>query len=166
MASVKIEYASSAAYTIGLGSLASDTTLLAGRESTAVSNTANKYMDYLVAGKIRAGTSPTAGNTIEVWAYGSLDDTPTYPDVLDGTDSAETLTSANVKANMIKLVASITVDSTTDRDYFFGPVSLAALFGAVPKNHGLFVTNGSGAALNATAGNHVLSHTGIYQTVA
>lgn len=166
MADVKLAYASSAAYTITLASLASDSNRLAGRESTAVSNTSNLYIDYLIAGFTTTGTSPTAGDTIEVWAYASLNDTPTYPDVFDGTDSAETVTSSNVKYSALKLVAAIVVDSTSDRTYAFGPISLASLFGGVvPKHHGVFVTHNTDVNLNSTGGNHAIHHTGVYQTV-
>ena len=43
MADQKIAYGSSAALTITLASLASDTNLLAGRESTAIDNTCLLY---------------------------------------------------------------------------------------------------------------------------
>lgn len=169
-ADVKTAYASSAAYTIGLASLATSATLVAGREGTAVSNTTNLYLDYLIGGKVTVGTTPTAATVIEIWAYGSVDDTPTYPDVLDGTDSAETFDSPAIKANSMGLLDSLEVDETeTDNAYWLRPTSLAkALTGGdfVPKNHGLFVTHNTVAALNSTAGNHVLSHTGVYLTVA
>ncbi len=105
------------------------------------------------------GTTPAVGTSIEVWAYASyrtVSGTPTYPDVLDGTDSAETITSANVKGSMLRQVATITVDNTSNRPYYFAPVSIAALFGAMPKFWGLFVVHNTGAALNSTAGNHVI----------
>lgn len=166
MADVKTEYASSADLTITLASLATSATLVAGRESTAVSNTTNKYVDYLLGGRITTGTSPTAG-TIQVWAYGSFDDTPTYPDVLDGTDSAETMTSADIKRSSLKLIAVIVTDATSDRSYYFGPVSIANAFGgSIPKNWGVWVTHNTAVNLNATAGNHQITQTGVYATVA
>ena len=166
-ADVKDAYGTSAAYTISLASLASSATLVAGQESTAVSNTPNLFMEYLGGGKITMGTvAPTADKTIEIWLYGSVNDTPTYPDVFDGTDSAETVTSANVKKSALRLLDRIFVDATASREYWFGPVGIAQAFGGrVPKNHGLFVTQDSGQALHATAGNHVLSYTGVYNTV-
>jgi hypothetical protein len=172
MADIKTAYASSADYTITLASLSSDTNLLAGRESTSVSNTTNLYLDYIIGGTIRVGTSPTADTTIEVWAYGSLNDTPDYPDVIDGTDSNETFNSRNHIIDSMAWLATLVVDSTTsDRDYFFGPVSLAAAFNRkhggglwVPKNHGIFVVHDTVAALNSTGGNHQISHTGVYMT--
>lgn len=167
MADYKVKYpsTSSVALTLGLGSLASDTNLVAGRESTAVDNTTNTDLDHLLSGKIRTGTSPTANRTIEVWVYAPISmasGTPTYPDVLDGTDSAETITSANVKYSAMRLAHSILVDSTSDRDYFIPPTSVAGLFGGtLPPFWGVFVTHDTGVALNATGGNHVLHYTRI-----
>ena len=58
-ANVLLAYVASAAYTLTLGALATSSTRTAGRESTAVSNAGNKYLDYLIAGKITTGTTPT-----------------------------------------------------------------------------------------------------------
>ena len=167
MADVKLAYGSSAAFTIGIESTASSSTFVAGRESTAVSNTTNLYLDYLISGEITVGTSPTADTEIKVYAYGSQNDTPDYPDVLDGTDSDETFTSAAIKDASLHLLAVLRVDSaTSDRTYYFAPVSLAAVFGGVvPKNFGVFVTHNTGVNLNATAGNHKINYTGVYETV-
>ena len=148
------------AFTLSLASLASDSTLLAGRASTAVVNTSTLFLDVMVAGKIRAGTSPTGG-VIELWAYAGLDGTPTYPDSITGTDAAKTMTSANVKSSALRLLWATSVDTTTDRDYFVPPVSIQQVFGQVPAQFGLFVTHSTGVALNATGGNHVLSYRGV-----
>lgn len=163
MADIKTKYpsTSSVALTLGLASLASDTNLLAGRESTAVDNTTNLDLDHIVSGVITTGTSPTVSKIIEVWAYASYKTaagTPTYPDVLDGTDSAETITSANIKNSALRLVATITVDATSDRAYPFAPVSIASLFGSMPKFWGLFVVHNTAVNLNATAGNHGIEY--------
>jgi hypothetical protein len=158
----RIAYGSSSAVTITLASLAAGSTLLAGRGSDAIDNSTNLYLDYLAGGKITTGTTPTAG-TIEVWAYGLIDDTPTYPDVFDGVGSAETVTSADIKRAALKLLASIPTDTTSNRTYWFGPVSIAAAFGgSVPKKFGFFVTHSTVAALNATAGNHAIFVTPVY----
>jgi len=169
MANIKEAYAASAPLTLALESLAASSTIVAGRESTAVSNTTNLYLDYLVAGKITTGTTPTAG-VVEVWAYASLEDTPTYPDVLDGTDSAETFTSRDILTQSLALMCIINTDSTSNRTYWFRVYSIASIFsrGAgslfVPKNWGVFVTHNTVAALNATAANHAIWHTGVYLT--
>lgn len=157
------EWGSSAAYTITLTGLGTSNTKVAGRESTAISHTTADPLDYLVGGKITTGTTPTVNKTIDVWVYASIDDTPTYPDVFDGTDSAETVTSENVRNSALKLLTSIVVDATSDRTYWFGPTGIAQLFGGgLPKNHGLFVTHDTAVNLNATASNHAISYTPIY----
>jgi hypothetical protein len=152
---------SSTALTLGCASLASDSNLLAGRESTAISNISNNDLDHLVSGQITTGTSPTVNTTIEVWAYASqktASDVPTYPDVFDGTDSNEAVTNAGVKNAVLRLVASITVTATSNVAYPFAPVSIASLFGAMPKFWGLFVVHNTGVALNATGGNHEFNY--------
>lgn len=166
MSDTKTKYpsTSSVSITISLGSLASGSSgvYTSGRESDAVDNTANNDVDHLLAGKIRTGTSPTASRSINVYVYANISSssgTPTYPDVLDGTDSAETFTSANVMNSAVRLAASMLTDSTSDRDYFFGPVSVASLFGGVlPKFWGVYVAHDTGVNLNSTGGNHVLSY--------
>lgn len=166
-ADIKFAYASSAAFTITLASLATSATFVAGREGTAVSNTTNKYLDYLIGGKITTGTTPTAAKEIRIYAYASVDDTPIYPDVLDGTDSAETITSADILDAMLPLIGSTATSSSSDIAYWFKAVGLAQFFGGlIPKNFGLFVAHNTGVNLNSTGGNHVLSHTGVYATSA
>lgn len=166
MTDIKTKYPASSAdttaLTITLASLATSSTLLGGRESTAIVNTTNLDLDHLLSGKIRTGTSPTVSKTIEVWVYAPIkvaSGTPTYPDVLDGTDSDETLTSANVKNSAMRLAHSISVDATSDRDYFIPPTSIAALFGgSLPTHWGVFVTHDTAVNLNATGGNHELHY--------
>ena len=165
MADVKIYYVSPSDATITLASLASDTNLLVGRESNAIDNSANLYLDYLISGKVTTGTSPTTARSIEVWAIGSWDGT-NWPDVFDGTDSAETITSANHKASICRFVASMSTDSTSDRTYHFGPVSMASVFGGtLPPKFVLFVVHNTAVALNATAGNHQIRIQPVYETV-
>lgn len=166
-ADAKVAYAASTAYTFGVASLATSSTRTAGREGTSFSNAATKYLDFLIGGKIRTGTSPTAGKQIDLSMYAGYNDTPTYPDVFDGTDSAETITSENVRNSAIRLAASAIVDATSDRDYPFAPFSLAALYGGwVPPAHGPFAAHDTGVNLNSTAGNHELFYTPVYGTVA
>lgn len=151
-------YGDVASLTISLASLANDSTnLLAGQQSTVISNLTDLWPDYKVRGFITTGTSPTAGNTIEIWAFASVNDAPnttTYPDVFGASDAARTLTSNNVKQIALRHVATITVDSTSNRTYWFAPVSIARLFNGVPPHWGIMVINGSGVALNGTGSNH------------
>jgi len=163
MADIKLGYGTSFDASITLASLLSDGNLLQGRESAAISNSAGN-LDYLISGKITTGTAPGLG-TIEVWAVGSIDGT-TWPDVFDGTDSPETVSSLSVKNEVCKLVSSIANYNISNYAQFFGPVSLASIFGGtVPKAFVLFVVNGSGVALNATASNHQIRLTPVYETV-
>lgn len=162
----KIAYALSSNLTITLASLASDTNLLAGRESTAVDNTTNLYVDYLLSGKVTTGTSPTASRIIEIHVIGLLDDS-TYPDVFDGTDSDETISGSGTKGAIARLAASIDTVNTSDKTYYFGPVSVAALFGgALPKKFVVFATHSTGVNLNSTSGNHQITVTPVYYNTA
>ncbi len=167
MADLKIKYAASATITISPASLATSAGRVAGVESDAISNAVTLYDDVLVGGKITTGTTPTVSTQIDIYVYAAVNDTPLYPDVFDGTASAETVTSANVKANAIRLLASIVVDATSDRTYWLAPTPLAFLFGGVmPVAWGLFISHDTAVNLNATAGNHAFSYTGITYTSA
>lgn len=162
---LKLSYATSAALTITLASLTSSATLVAGRESTVVDNTTNLFLDYMISGKVTTGTTPTVDKQILVMAYGALDDTPNFPDVLDGTDSAETLTSADIRNAALETVFGVTTDATSNRTYFFGSRSLATAFaGLVPLKWGLWVTHDTAVNLNATGSNHAFTQTGIFVT--
>lgn len=158
----KLAYAASADLTITLASLASDASLLTGRESTLVDNTSNLYLDYLLAGEITTGTSPTVSTRIQVCVVGILNDTD-WPDVFDGTDSAETITNNAIKNAVVRVLFDITVTNVSDVTYPFGPISVASFFGGtLPKKFSAFVTHNTGVNLNSTAGNHKISVTGVY----
>lgn len=167
MSNVKTEYAASSALTISPASLATSATWLAGVESDLVDNTTNKYLDYLLAGKITVGTTPTINTEIRVYVVALADDS-TWPDVFDGTASAETVTSAGVGSGFLKLAAVCRVDATvSDRTYWFGPVSVASLFGgSMPKKFVVFVTHNTGVNLNATGSNQAAYITPVYSTTA
>lgn len=165
-ADVKVAYAASAAYTITLTGLVTSSTLIAGRQSTPISNTANLYHDYLVGGRITSGTTPTVDKSIEIWLFGSVNDTPTYPDQFSTADADRSVTSVNIKKSAVRILDRLFVDATTDRVNWFGPVGIAQAFGWVlPKNHGVWVVHDCVAALHTTPGNHVVSHTGVFHTV-
>jgi hypothetical protein len=137
-----------------LDSLASSSTWVAGWESAVIDNTTNMYVDALLSGRFKANnTAPTAGQ-ICVYVGAVLNDTPTYPDMFDGTSSAETVTSADIRNSILRLAAVITTDATSNRIYEFAPTSVAALFGGVmPLKWWVFVSHSMVQALNATASN-------------
>ena len=136
-----------------LSALASSATFVAGRESSQVDNTTNKYVDVLVSGSVSVGTTPTANTSILIYVYGAETSLATTAiDVLDGTDSAETLTNVGI-LNALRLGAAINVPAaTTDVQYFVLPFSVAALFGGVVlKFWGLFVAHNTAVNLRSNA---------------
>lgn len=167
MATATINYTASATITMTLASMASSATLVAGVESTVIDNTSNKFVDAIVGGKITVGTTPTINTQILVYVFAPIDSTPTYPDVMDGTDSVETLTSLGVGRGFLKLAAVLDVDAVTSNVAYPFSFSVAQLFGGVmPSRWSLFATQNTGAALHATGGNHVLKYEGIKYDVA
>lgn len=145
-------YGASASLTVThLASLASDTNLLAGWSSAVIANGTNLSVTDKITGLLKAGTSPTAGTSALVYIWSALDDTPTYPDTITGSEAAITLTSTNVlNAGAFKLGATITFDATSNRIYPFS-IDVSALFGGhMPKNYGVFIVQNSTVTLNAT----------------
>jgi len=143
--------ASAALTTTNLQSLASDTNLLAGWSSAVIDNTSNLSVDEQVTGAIVTGTSPTISTSVLVYAWSVLDDTPTYPDTISGSEGTKTITSANVlNSGAFKLLGVITVDATTNRSYPFAFNIAQAFGGTMPKKWGLFVAHNTGVALKSS----------------
>ena len=163
MTTASINYSGSTIITCGTASVGTSSTFISGRESTQIDNTTNLYVDALIEGFVTVGTGPTTNTEIRVYVWGSqVSLGTTAKDTLDGTDSAETLSSAGVRDSFLVRAATMRVDSTTsNRTYNFGPFSLTQIFGDVPPYWGLFITHNTGVNLNATAGNHEYRYTGI-----
>ncbi len=162
MAVSNITYSGAAgtAITLTLTSLANGS----WRQSTAVDNTANLYLDVLVGGSVQTGTTPTADATIDIYAYGQYDGSGEYTAGASGSDAAYT---ADGEETLLRYVTSIIVDATSDQDYEWGPVAIASCFGGVmPQRWGLVVENNTGASLNATGTNNETLYTGIDYTTA
>lgn len=169
-ADVKTAYGATEAMTITLASLATQSTLLTVQSSTARDNgVADKYLDFLCAGKIRTGTSPTAGSII-VGFVGNHGDTPTWPIVdgstkFDGTNTSVVIQVQSQFDQNCRVAAFITTDATA-RSYPWGPISLAGLYGGlVPDQFQSFVVHNTVQALSSTAGDHSILLTPVYQTV-
>ena len=153
-------FGTSTAITITLASLATSSTRLVGRNGTAVdiSGITVIPIDLMVGGSIMTGTTPTAG-LIEVWATGSEDGT-NYAGTIAATDAAQTVV-AETKA-LLRLVASIGTNATSNTAYTIAPVSLVSVFGGIlPRKFNLFVTHSTAVNLNATGGNQFLKYTPI-----
>jgi hypothetical protein len=153
------------ALTITLASLPTSSTLLVGRESTAISNASDLYLDALVSGQIMTGTSPSAGQ-IEVWVYSYakiVSSTVTYNNPCTGSDAAITLT-AETKLRMY-LADVMTTNSSSNIAYGIKPFGVAQFFGNIlPARWGIIVTHSTAVNLHATSSNHYIHYQGIKYT--
>jgi len=159
MTTTTVIHAAAGTVTITLTSLADGSY----RQSAAVDNDTNGYIDAQVGGSIQTGTTPTLGEPIKIFAYASYDGT-NYTAGASGSDAAYT---ADGEEGLLKLLEIIEVDATSDQDYVWGPVSVAQAFGGIlPVKWGIVVLNDSGAALNATGTNNEIQFTGITFNIA
>jgi len=161
MTDIKTAYGTSTALTISLASLASS--LDAGRESTAVDNTSNLFIDAMVQVKIalQAGT-PAVDKAVYVYAYGSEDGT-TYTDNATGTDANITLRNPPVA----KLIGIIPCPDLGGLTYESNPMSVAKAFDWIlPRKWGVIVRNNTNVTFSVTAGDHAVKYTGQYFTNA
>jgi hypothetical protein len=139
--------------TITLASLAASATV--GRESTAVDNTTNLFLDVLVQLFVESGT--VSGNKqVLVFAYATVDDGTTYTEGCTGSNAGFT---RNDPTNLVFLGAVPMPANATV--YKSRPFSLAQAFGSVPAKWGLAVFNDSGVALSGTAGNNKAIYQGV-----
>lgn len=173
MSTVKPSYpAGSATITISPHNVATSSTFVAGVESDSISNVSNLDLDHQVSGTWTCGTTPTINTQVQIWVVPCISDdlasSQTWPDVFDGTASAETVTSAGILQGLGRLGATLLVDATTsDRTYYCAPFSVAALFGGfLPSRYVLYIAHNSGVTSNTTAGNHVWKYLRIQATVA
>jgi hypothetical protein len=140
---VKPVYASPATVTLTCANLASSASLIAGRESTAVSNASTRYVDVGVYGRLRVNTSPTptANTAIAVYAWAERP-----PSGWTEADAAASLSHTGQYSGLA-LLGAATVSATATLDYDFVATSLVALFGYMPNKWGLWVTQNTGQVL-------------------
>lgn len=150
--------------TITLTSLGSG----AYRESTAVDNTSNLYIDAIVGGITQIGAVSTNA-TIEIYAYGSWDGT-NYTAGLTGSDAGVTWgTTGGVNSfRDLPLLGVVQTEGTDDNDdRKWGPFSVAQAFGGIlPPKWGIVVRNNTGTTFHATGTNNAVKYTGITETIA
>jgi hypothetical protein len=159
-ATTKTTYASSANFTITLASLASSAT--AGRESTAIDNTTDLYIDAFVQVKV-ALTSGTPANDkkVYVYVYGSEDGT-TYTDNATGSDAAITLR-VPPNARLLGVIECPDVSSPTT--YESQPWLVSQAFGGlIPRKWGIIVRNYTNLTLSASTSDYSAKYTGITYT--
>ena len=162
MATASINYSTATTITLSPASLASSGTSIAGRESTEIDNTIDKYMNALVEGFTTTGTTPAVDTYIKLYAWAShTAPSSTALDVLDGLDSTEQFTSVEIQNSILTLVRSVKVNASSDQKYHFKPFTIADIFGEMPQYWGLYLAHDTVAVLNSTAGNHEFKYTGI-----
>lgn len=147
MATIEANYGTNnQTITITLASLASSAT--AGRASTALDNTSNKFLDALVQVDIAMPGSGTIGSdkAAYVYAYGTTDGGTTYSDGVSGTDGAFT----HSDPPNLRLIGVVSCPTNTGT-YKGGPFSVAAAFGGILPDHwGIVVRNYTNLTLNAS----------------
>ncbi len=162
---IKRAYVASSNLTVtNLAGLAASSTWVAGWESDAIDNTSNLYDDYRVTAKITVESSGLSAGEIRLYLVGMLDDS-TWPDVFDGTESAETITDTEIRDAICRLGAMSATDTTASRVYYLECPSIAAVFGGnLPSKFLVFITQSTGTTLE-TSGQQVTVK-GSYFTVA
>jgi hypothetical protein len=147
---IKKLYSSVTSLTVTVvNSLAASSTLVAGAEIGPIDNSSPGYDDISLGVQITVGASGVTAGLIRVYAVPQLTDS-TWPDVFDGTASAETVTSVDILEASAFLVASSAVAAVNSRVYYLACPSLKQVLGQVPRQCVLFVTHSSTAALAAS----------------
>jgi hypothetical protein len=166
---VKKVYAASANQTVtNLHSLASSQTWLGGWESALIDNTTNLYLDYRITAKLTVAAANNQAGELRMYLIGMLDDS-TWPDVFDGTESAESFTDTEMRDAIARFAAVSICDNSASDVYYLECPSVAAVFGgAVPSKFVVFITinpTTTTTAGLAASGNQVTIK-GSYENVA
>lgn len=167
---VKSAYAASAneGTLTALNSLASSQTWVAGWESSLIDNTTNLYTDYRLTAKLTVASSANQAGELRMYCVGMLDDS-TWPDVFDGTVSAETVTSAEIRDAICKPASFSVTTNTAGRVYYLDCPSVARVFDyCLPKKFVVFITINPTTTTTAglAASGNQLTVVGTYGNVA
>lgn len=139
-----------------LNSLATDTNLLAGWTSQAITVASADEADHLITGQIKvSGTAPTVGKSIILMAYSALLSNPTWPDLfsagVEGSAGAATINSDEIKNSGLVHVWSTAISATASAVYTIPQTSIAQAFGGnIPDSYCLFLTQDTGQAINSS----------------
>jgi hypothetical protein len=124
-----------------LTNLASSTSHLTGWTSAALVNTG--LLSRKIAAEITLGTSPAVGE-IRMYLVEQLHNvggTPDYPDSFDGSQGTKTVTSANVRDHICRLVAAQATPATTGAVIpLICPDAAAVFGGTLPQRFIVFIT--------------------------
>ena len=147
MADIKAKYgASNQAITITINSLTND----AKRESGAVDNSVNCFLDALVQVKIATNTASdsTGDKSVYVYAYGSADGGTGYSGNASGTDAA--FGTDPQQLTNCRLIGAVYAP-TQNKVYRSDLLSVASAFGGIlPQRWGIVVHNKTGQTLKSS----------------
>jgi hypothetical protein len=134
----------------------------AARESDAVDNSSNLYLDALVQVVLKLSNAAPAGDKrCYVYAAGVINAaSPTWPDTVTGADAAITLNSPT----QLKLIGALEmIQNATSKSE---PFSVAQAFGGIlPVKWSIVILNSSGQALTGTGSDHTVKYQGILAQV-
>jgi hypothetical protein len=163
---VKAKYTASAALTqTNLDGLASSATWVAGWESDAIDNSTDLYLDYAINAKLMVESSGLAAGEIRMYLVAELEDS-TWPEVFDGTESAETIADVPTRDAICRPAAATETDTTASQVYYLMCPSVRAVFGHVPRKFVVFITQSTGTTLETTGDPNQVYVRGYYETVA
>jgi hypothetical protein len=164
---IKIAYGSSVDLTVtSLHSLAASATYVGGWESAVIDNTSDLFDDFIISGLVKTAASNNQIGSVFVYVVPMIAD-DVWPDVFDGTESAESWTSVGVRDAIAKLGAVIAVTADASRSYSFA-FSVLGKLGFVPPKFALFISGNAATSTNAqfAADTNIVTKQGIYHTVA
>ena len=151
---IKLGLGTATAFTITLNSLGS----ASARESTAIDNSTNLYLDAVVEVLVNVGTV-ASDKRVYIYAYDSIDGT-NYSDNATGSDAALTMRSPT----NLKLIGVIECP-TSSISYRSAACAVAPAFGGrLPAKWGIVVYNVTGAAFAASGCS--AQYREVYETVA
>ena len=152
MANVTIVVGAYTTVACSLAALASDATLVAGRETDYIDVSGLHAQDYLISGFFTHAS--TAGNRqMEIWSYANVN----VSAFAASAAGAQANLDVTGKKNTLKLVDMIPIVTTAGGQLTFGPYSLSKVWGgSVPSRTGLFFVHNAGDALNASAQSHMV----------
>jgi hypothetical protein len=154
-ATIELKFGPNAqALTITLASLANN----GQRASTAIDNTTNLFRSIKLRLDLKSGASGvSATGFVNVYAVGSVDGGTTYDEGATGSDAGITLT-VPPNARLIGCI-NMVANATT---YHSRMMEVADAFsGTLPDHIVIIVENKSGAAFDATEGNHTKKWQGV-----
>jgi len=133
----------------GLNSLAASSTWIAGWESASIDLT--DCLDASIDVKITVGSTNLQAGEIRVYFVRQLSDSA-WPDVFDGTGSAETVTDTEMRDAICRLGAFTITDTGASDAYFMTVPSVRAVFnGNLPSRIVVFITHNAHTSTNAIA---------------